>query len=226
MIEKAEAASSKKAIADFHAFVATTYRNNKNVATMVTVLQKAIGKFAARFPDEAKDAANKILEGRKQMFLEADPEDVFRKVQAACEMITAIRDYVRLFKTGIPSRRERELIYTCCILAGFHDLYELLKKDIGIEKDTKPDVAMYERHQLSYDHTAFVMQDLHKYLEEGEEERSPEIRKLETRFECLPFTPNVFQVRAITTLLISKPHKCALSNTMQQPLMSTDRDAQ
>ena len=194
MVEKAETASNKKAISDFHAFVETTYRNNKNVTTMVTVLQKAIGKFAKRFPDEAKDAANKILEGRKQMFLEIDPKDVFRKVQAACEMIIAIRDYVSLFKTGIPGRHERELIYTCCILAGFHDLYSLLKKDIGIEQDVKPDVEMYERHQLDYDHTAFVMQDLHKYLEEGEEDRSSKIRALAKQFECLPFTPNVFQV--------------------------------
>ena len=41
----------------------------------------------------------------------------------------------------------------------------------GIDKDTKPDVNMYEHHQLKYDHTAFVMQDLHKYLDEGEEDR-------------------------------------------------------
>ena len=199
MVEKAETASNKKSISDFHAFVETTHRNNKNVTTMVTVLQKSIGKFAKRFPHEAKDAANKILEGRKQMFLEIDPKDKFRKVQAACEMIIAIRDYVSLFKTGIPGRHERELIYTCCILAGFHDLYKLLKKDIGIDQDLKPDVEMYERHQLEYDHTAFVMQDLHKYLEEGEEDRSSKIRELAKQFECLPFTPNVFQVCIMLT---------------------------
>ena len=40
---------------------------------MVRILQKAVGKFAKSFPEEAKDAANKILEGRKQMFLEVNP---------------------------------------------------------------------------------------------------------------------------------------------------------